>query len=223
MTLASLRLLQLCSANLPTGAYAFSQGLETATEEGWLCNQEQAHSWIEIQLRFSVGGTDLPILLRCLDALKNNAQSTLLEWNRIALALRETKELSLTDTATGKALMRVLKGLDDGQIPNVLNNETDVSFVAAFASAAHRWNILPEEACAGYAWSWLENQIGAATKLVPLGQTQSQQLLEKLQPNILSAISYAKKCSDNDIGASLPMLSIASCWHEHQYSRLFRS
>ena len=49
MSMPSLRLLQLCSANLPTGAYAFSQGLETATEEGWLTNLDQAYHWLDIQ------------------------------------------------------------------------------------------------------------------------------------------------------------------------------
>jgi len=49
MSMSSLRLLQLCSANLPTGAYAFSQGLETATEEGWVSNFDQAYEWLGIE------------------------------------------------------------------------------------------------------------------------------------------------------------------------------
>jgi urease accessory protein len=223
MTLASLRLLQLCSANLPTGAYAFSLGLETATEEGWVTNRDQAQNWLEVQLRYSVGGSDLPILLRSLKALKNNDVEALLHWNRMALTLRETKELRLTDSATGEALMRVLKGLENGYLDNALASETEISFVTAFAFAAHQWAISSDDVCIGYAWSWLENQVAAATKLVPLGQTQSQQLLEILQPNILSALECAQSCADCDIGESLPMLSVASCWHEHQYSRLFRS
>ncbi len=223
MTLASLRLLQLCSANLPTGAYAFSLGLETATEEGWVTNQNQARTWLEVQLRYSVGGSDLPILLRSLKTLENNDVESLLHWNRMALTLRETKELRLTDSATGEALMRILKGLENGHLSTPLSTEKEISFVTAFAFAAHQWRIPAVDACMGYAWSWLENQVAAATKLVPLGQTQSQQLLETLQPNVLSALEYAKTCADSDIGESLPMLSVASCWHEHQYSRLFRS
>lgn len=223
MSLSVLRLLQLCSANLPTGAYAFSLGLETATEEGWVGNQKQAQEWLEVQLRYSVGSSDLPILLRALEALRINDISSLLHWNSTALSLRETKELRLTDSATGQALMRVLKGLESGSLENPLGTEAETSFVTAFAYAAHIWHISSNDACIGYAWSWLENQVAAATKLVPLGQTQSQQLLETLQPKILNAIVQAKACEDVDIGYSLPMLSVASCWHEHQYSRLFRS
>ena len=223
MNLSSLRLLQLCSANLPTGSYAFSQGLETAVEEGWLKNKDDTAQWLEIQLYHSMGTSDLPILIRAIEALDDNNKDAQRHWNLTALALRETKELRLTDCATGKALIRVLNGLDNKHVKHEFANETDISFVSAFAFAAHQWNINIDAACLGYVWSWLENQVAAATKLVPLGQTQSQQLLEQLQPMAVSAVEHAKECEDDNIGSSLPGLAIASCWHEHQYSRLFRS
>ena len=223
MSMPSLRLLQLCSANLPTGAYAFSQGLETATEEGWLTNLDQAYHWLDIQLMNSLGMTELPLLRRSISALNDKDELAQQHWNDVALAIRETKELRLTDSATGEALLRVLRGLQGGDITHAFSDHSDVSFVSAFAVAAHLWEINVEDACLGYAWSWLENQVAAATKLVPLGQTQSQQLLEQLQPQVLAAIEQSRQCDDIDIGSSLPGLAIASCWHEHQYSRLFRS
>ena len=227
MSLASLRLLQLCSANLPTGAYAFSQGLETATEETWLTNFEDTRVWLEIQLRYSLGYADLPLLIRMLRAIYQGDFKKVLEWNLMTLALRETKEFRLNDLATGQALMRVLKRLENDdkteQLERLFEQDSEISFVTAFSIAVHRWDITQYDACLGYAWSWLENQVSAATKLVPLGQTQSQQLLEKLQPEILNTIGLALDCEDDELGASLPILSIASCWHEHQYSRLFRS
>ena len=219
--------MQLCSANLPTGAYAFSQGLETATEEAWLKNVDDTYDWLTLQLRYNLGYTDLPLLIRMLNALQNKDHSALQQLNAIALSLRETKEFRLNDVATGQALMRVLKGLKAGvekvALDEFLQTETEISFISAFAIAAHQWQIKQQDACLGYAWSWLENQVAAATKLVPLGQTESQQLLERIQPSILTVIELANDCDDDELGASLPLLSVASCWHEHQYSRLFRS
>jgi urease accessory protein len=223
MSLASLRLLQLCSANLPTGAYAFSLGLETATEEAWLKTKEDTHAWLDIQLHHGIGCTDLPILIRVMNSLQIHDKAAQRHWNLSALALRETKELRLTDCATGQALMRILRGLQEAEVDHEFYHEPEISFVSAFAFAADQWNIKVDDACLGYAWSWLENQVAAATKLVPLGQTQSQQLLEQLQAKVVLVIEHAKQCSDDDIGSSLPGLTIASCWHEHQYSRLFRS
>ena len=219
--------MQLCSANLPTGAYAFSQGLETATEEAWLKNVDDTYDWLTLQLRYNLGYTDLPLLIRMLNALQNKDHSALQQLNAIALSLRETKEFRLNDVATGQALMRVLKGLKAGvekvALDEFLQSESEISFISAFAIASYQWQIKQQDACLGYAWSWLENQVAAATKLVPLGQTESQQLLERLQPSILTVIELANDCDDDELGASLPLLSVASCWHEHQYSRLFRS
>ena len=212
---------------MPTGAYAFSQGLETATEEAWLKNVDDTYDWLTLQLRYNLGYTDLPLLIRMLNALQNKDHSALQKLNAIALSLRETKEFRLNDVATGQALMRVLKGLkadeDKVALDEFLQSESEISFISAFAIASYQWQIKQQDACLGYAWSWLENQVAAATKLVPLGQTESQQLLERLQPSILTVIELANDCDDDELGASLPLLSVASCWHEHQYSRLFRS
>jgi urease accessory protein len=86
-----------------------------------------------------------------------------------------------------------------------------------------QWGIPFNAAATGLAWSWLENQIAAATKLVPLGQTQAQQLLSDLQRLIPATIATAMQVEEDDIGGSLPALAIASARHETQYTRLFRS
>src|SRR5690606_1543528 len=65
-----LRLLQLCSPNLPVGAYAFSQGLEPAVEAGWVSDADSLAAWLRAQLRFSLARVDLPLLLRLRAALE---------------------------------------------------------------------------------------------------------------------------------------------------------
>lgn len=216
---ALLRLLQLSSASLPVGGYAFSQGLEYAIDAGWVSNLEQTRDWLSLQLRESLTQVDCPILLRCHRALERRDTQQLHYWNHYALACRETRELRLTDTATGNALVRLLAQL---QIEQPLQGG-DVSFIAAFAIAAHHWQLNEEASVLGLVWAWLENQVAAATKLVPLGQTQAQQLIGEIQQQVPAAIARAQHLPDSELGAGLPALAIASAKHEHQYSRLFRS
>jgi urease accessory protein len=144
--------------------------------------------------------------------------------NDLAIASRETKELRLTDTAMGEALYRLLKSLGftfpferEGGV------KEELSFVSLFAYAAQCWDIPYEETATGFTWSWLENQVAAATKLVPLGQTQAQQLLTLFQPVIAQTLEQAESTLEENIGGGLPALAIASALHETQYSRLFRS
>jgi urease accessory protein len=217
---ALLRLLQLSSAALPVGGYAFSQGLEFAIDEGWLKNPDDIAQWLTLQMSESQAAVDLPLLQRQLIAASSGDGEQLAYWNTYALACRETAELRLTDTAMGAALLRLLASLEVA-LPLAEGKET--SFVTAFAMAAAHWQLDARSCCHGYLWSWLENQVAAATKLVPLGQTAAQQLLSQLLLEIPPAIDKSMLIHDHAIGASLPAVAMASARHETQYSRLFRS
>lgn len=211
-----LRLMQLSSVSLPVGGFSFSQGLESAIEQGWVSDYEQTRAWLKTQLIESVARIDLAVLQGAMLAEPEEWS----RWNDIALANRETKELRLSDTAMGDALRRLMKTLEIA-LPDY--DRKEVSFTALFAVAAQQWDIEFGLAARGFVWSWLENQIAAATKLVPLGQSQAQQLLGELQAYVDEAIELAETLDEDTLGGALPALSIVSSWHETQYSRLFRS
>ncbi|MFL0810505.1 MAG: urease accessory protein UreF [Agarilytica sp.] len=215
-----LRLMQFSSASLPVGAYAFSQGLESAVEFSWIKNQDETFEWLHTQISQSLVYVDLPILFRMMSAIQGEDNKAIAYWNDYLIACRETQELVLSDIAPGEALQRLLKNLGENPVTTNVANPT---FILGFAYAATMWNISNEAAALGYLWSWLENQVAAATKLVPLGQTQAQRLLSELQTDLAAHIEHAQKIEDEDIGSSLPALAIVSALHETQYSRLFRS
>jgi urease accessory protein len=215
---AQLRLLQLASPCLPVGAYAFSQGLEAALELGWLKNAQDVQDWLQLQLTHGLAHVDIPLLLRMYEAVSRRNFVAADHWNATLLACRETAELRLGDTATGLAFARLLPAL--GITAPVL---AEPSFLALYTVAAVHWHIPKHNAALGYAWTWLENQVVAATKLVPLGQTQAQLLLSALQQQIPEALATAETLEDWQLGSSLPGLALAGMHHETQYTRLFRS
>jgi urease accessory protein len=215
---ALLRLLQLGSVSLPVGGFAYSQGLESAIDAGWLGDAADCEDWLRLQLRQSIARVDLAILFRIYPALERCDSGALGYWNRYLLACRETRELRLTDAAMGQALQRLLPALGV-QTPAL----EEACFVTAFCSAAWHWGIAQRSCALALCWSWLENQVAAATKLVPLGQTRAQVMLGNLQQDVPGAIDLAQALADEDIGGALPALALASTFHETQYSRLFRS
>jgi urease accessory protein len=81
----------------------------------------------------------------------------------------------------------------------------------------------PRAALTAYLWSWAENQVIAAMKLVPLGQTDGQRLLAMLIDEMPPTLEAIFDCADDDIGSLTHGLAIASAQHESQYTRLFRS
>ncbi len=219
------RLLQLCSANLPVGGFSFSQGLEYAVEQAWVSDVQSSKSWIELNLNQAIARTDLAILKRLYTCLEQNELKQFQYWDQHLIACRESKELRLADIAMGKALIRLLKHLDglDMKPYQELISQPEISFISAFALAAYCWRIDLHTAQSGYCWTYIDNQVAAATKLVPLGQTQAQNLLFEVSEKVPEALTLANKLHDDEIGASLPRLAMASAWHETQYTRLFRS
>lgn len=204
------RLLQLASPALPVGAYSYSGGLEAAVEAGVVDDAASAERWIGGVLEFSMARMEAPILFRMLSDQK--------AWNEIFLASRETAELRAETVQMGYSLNRLLKDLGLGEVP-----VEEPSFPAAFAYAAAQWQIEPAAALQAYLWSWLENQVMAAMKAVPLGQTDGQKILLALGDRLPSIANKAMQIDDEELGNFAPGLAMLSSKHETQYSRLFRS
>lgn len=202
MTISLVRLLQLASPTLPVGAYSYSQGLEAAVEAGIVTDAASAERWIGDVLEFSVARSDVPLLSRMLHGEDCNAEF---------IASRETAELRAETLQMGHSLARLLASL------GIDAPEGEMAFTAVYAVAARAWNIDPRAALVGYLWGWLENQVMAAVKAVPLGQTDGQKILVALGSR-LAAIDPHTEFSN-----FAPGLAVLSARHETQYSRLFRS
>jgi urease accessory protein len=203
------KLLQLASPTLPVGAYSYSGGLEAACEEGIVTDAASAERWIGDVLEFSVARMEAPMVFRM---MKDQ------NWNEFFLASRETAELRAETVQMGYSLNRLFKDLGLGEVP-----VEEPSFPAAFAYAAAQWKIEPEAALQAYLWTWIENQVMAAVKSVPLGQTDGQRMLLSLGNRIEELVKKAMQMTDEDLGNFMPGLALLSARHETQYSRLFRS
>lgn len=220
--IALLRLLQLASPALPVGAYAYSQGMEQAVQLGWIGDEAQAADWIEGVLEHGLARLDAPVLLRLHAAWTGGDSARVEHWNAFLYACRESAELQAEDRTLARALTRLLVDLGVTEAKRFAAEER-ISFAALFALAAAHWRI-PAPACVqGYLWSWTENQVAAAIKLVPLGQTAGQRILLRLGERIPGLVQQALDIADDDIGQAMQGLAMASAWHETQYSRLFRS
>lgn len=221
-SLPLLRLMQLVSPTLPVGAYAYSGGLESAIAAGWVSNAEQAGDWIDGVLEHNLCGLDVPVLQRMYRAWRQDDVEAVRSWSCFLAASRESSELLAEDRQMGQALARLLVSLDIEAAGDWVNGK-HCNWVAMFSLAAVRWGIAEREAQLGYLWSWCENQVAAAVKLVPLGQTAGQQILAGCAERLPMRVDGCHDIQDEDIGQLAPALAIGSALHEQQYSRLFRS
>lgn len=219
--LALLRLCHLVSPALPVGAYAYSQGLEYAVHAGWVTDEGSTLEWLQGQSEHALGTLDLPLLLRLHRSWSAADVASVRCWTAQLLAARETAELRAEDRHLGAALARVLVEIDVEDARSWLTG--DSSFATLFALAAVRWHIGVDDALSGYLWSWTENQVLAALKLVPLGQSAGQRLLHRLSGSMPGIVTRARQLDHAAIGVGVIAPMLASALHESQYSRLFRS
>lgn len=220
--LALLRLMHLISPTLPIGSFTYSQGIEWAVEAGWIKDANSLQAWLASQLDGSITQLELPLLKRLYLAWQADDLMAVDSWIALSNASRETSELLLEEKNRGRALTDLLIALELPQAA-VHKPLLSQSQVAAFALASCYWQISLEQAAYGYAWSWLENLVLSAVKIIPLGQTQGQRVLYQMTPLLLAAIDQGLNLADEELGAALPALAIASSRHETQYTRLFRS
>ncbi|WP_235976137.1 urease accessory protein UreF [Vreelandella sedimenti] len=233
--LALLGLMQLVSPALPIGAFAFSQGLESAFELDWVRDEASLAEWLNGVLEDGLTRCELPVLARLYEAFGQadmaEGRKSIAAWDEWLAATRETAELAAEDSRLGASLKRLLGSLDllpkeqqwqsEGILLPLLPPQA--GYVTLFAYTAHARGVSVRQTLLGFAWAWLENQLAVACKALPLGHTAAQRVIEQLRPALVNAVNQALVLEDDELGPVLPGLALASALHETQYSRLFRS
>lgn len=216
-------MLQLASQALPVGGYSHSQGLEAAVESRVVRDEATLARWIGDLLEYSVGAAEAAHLLGLHAAWQR------MDWHEVAvlntefLATRESAELRAATVQMGFSMRCLLAQLPDVTPPftAALERIPEPTLPCVWAGTASHWRIPASEALTAYLWSWAENQVMAALKAVPLGQSTGQRVLLAAGERIalIAGIPLDALRRTNFV----PMLAILSSRHETQYSRLFRS
>jgi urease accessory protein len=224
-----VRLLHLASTLLPVGAFSYSQGLEWAVESAIVTNRGEAERWIFDCLRWSVGRFEAPLLVAAQRAWLAGDEARVGELNRQLTATRETRELLAETLQMGYSLRQWCSdtsAVDAPWLERIGRIDTPV-YPVLFAAVAAAWGLDARTMVTVYLWTWLENQVSAAMKAVPLGQSDGQRILlaagSVLDAVAQQAIERADVAPPSGWTTQCPGLAIASSCHEAQYSRLFRS
>lgn len=202
---------QLLSPAFPTGAFAFSQGLEWAMETGAVRDGGTLALWLADLLDYGSGWSDAVILSL---ALRPGADHAALD--DLVRALCLTSERLTEMLEQGAAFARVATGLTGA-----------CAEPAALPVAVGR-------ACAGLGLSRCEivslylhgqalAQVQAAVRFLPLGQSEGQRILLGLAPLILRLAARAETAGQDDLGGCAIGADLAQALHETMETRIFRT
>jgi urease accessory protein len=220
-------LMQLASPALPIGGYSYSQGLEAAIDCGLVKDASTAEAWIKDVFLGVFARSEAPLWLLSYEAWSNIDIDSVNNLNEYFLVSRETSELRSETEQMGWSLLQIAQSLGwGGDSLGKLAAINPLSLLAAHSYACFHLNVQAKNGLAAYAFSWIENQVAASLKAIPLGQVAGQQALTKIRLLVPEMVQEAEKRAKS--GLSMidnfsPMLAILSSRHETQYSRLFRS
>jgi urease accessory protein len=225
---ALYRLMTWLSPAFPVGGFSYSHGIEQAVEAGLVADAAAATGWIEGIVVDGSGRADATLFAAAWRAAAGGDDAALDAVAALAEAMRGTSELALESHAQGRAFLDT--------VVRVWPEPRAVAFAArcraagfgpaypvAVAAAAAAGGVPLRAALVGYLQAFAAMLVSAAVRLVPLGQTEGQRILARLEPVVLAAAGAALRRPLDDAGSAAPMVDWTSMRHETQYTRLFRS
>lgn len=222
---ALLGLLRLASPALPVGGFSYSEVLEAAVEANVVHDEASAMHWLRDQLHLSLARADLPLVASAHEAWTTSDAARIAELNTWMVVTRESRELRAQSEQMGRSMLEWLRPQtpDDARVATLAALAPSPTWPIAFALAAVQTGASAHDSVLAYGFSWAENQVQAALKSVPLGQSAGQRILTQLAQELAPLAQTALTLGDGQRQAFAPLFAIRSSHHETQYSRLFRS
>ena len=222
-----LRLMTLLSPTFPVGGFAYSAGLETACQQGLVCDQTQLADWIETSLTRGSLRND-GILLSA--AAAATGPSDEVETEGPPLEMINDLALSLCGSATRYKEIITIGGsfieaaapwieTEDLNLPDPIAYPVAVGVVTAIACK----DLSTKSALAAYYQASVSQQLQAALRLMALGQQAAVALQQRFESVILECAELASRSPLDALGTSALIMDVAAMQHSTLNSRIFRS
>jgi urease accessory protein len=213
------------SPSYPVGAFSYSGGIEWAIEAGDISDAATLERWLAAMIGDGSGFCDAVLFVHAHRAVAASDDAALTAVAELAAAFASSRERFLETTAQGRAFFDTTRAAWPSAALERLAAAWDgpLAYPVAVGAASAGHGIAVETAVAAYLQGVAANLVSAGMRLVPLGQTDGQRIIARIEPLIAAAVARALACPLDEIGSAAFRADIASMRHETQYTRLFRS
>jgi len=224
---ALVLLLHLCDSLFPIGAFAYSDGLESATSAGLVRDAAELRGWLDVCLDESVGRCDGPAFAIARRALVARDWSAVVVVDQEVGALRPAASVRKANRAMGLRLLKTWHGLHpDARLRHALTlvqpHLLGPTLPVAFALVSTCAGIDRRSALIGYGYTRLAATVSAAMRLMPLGQSDAHALLSRALARLPGVVDGVL-AGERRVESFTPAMDVTAMTHQFVESRLFRS
>jgi len=219
-----IRSLQVTDSFFPVGAFAYSDGLETAAAAGRVRDAVSLSGWMKHFLENVFVPCEGLALAKCMVALKESDFDTLRCIDEELTALRPCAAVRAASTAVGKRLLALYSSMADGEnAPRKAVTLPRSNMAVAYALVYFHCGIDERDGVLAFGYNRLTGIVSAALRLISMGQQEGQNLLTKNLNDLPAAVDRILGMKDEPLRSFNPLLDIEQMNHQYVYSRLFRS
>jgi len=223
-----LSLLHFGDSAFPTGGYAHSFGLETYCQAGLVRDREDLERFLLAQLEGSTGPCDATAAVGVLRAALGHDLGACRGIDLTLEAMKPVREFREASRQMGRQTLRVAAALTEERRLVEYAGDVDTSLApghhaVAYGLAAAALGWAPEAAATAYLYSSTALLVGAALRLLSMGQLEGQRVLWSLHPVIERVARDAAARDVGEIWSFAPGIELAGITHASLDMRLFRS
>ena len=223
-----LSLLQFADGLFPAGAYAHSFGLESYVQSGDVSDAAGVEAFLRSYLEGAVAPADAVALLCASRAARAADLLACFALDETLDAMKTASELRDASRQMGRQTLRVANSLPSHALlaefsEAVAKDITPGHHPVIFGMVGGVMAWPAREMVSAYLYSTSAALVGAALRLLPLGQLAGQRILWNVQPLIANLAEDAQPKTQADIWSFAPAIEIASMRHALLDARLFRS
>jgi urease accessory protein len=223
-----LSLLHFADSALPTGGYAHSFGLERYCQAGLVRDRHGLERFLQTQIEGSAGPCDATAAAGARRALARDDVAACRRLDDELDAIKVVREFREGSRQMGRQTLRVAATLTRDDRLAAYLGEVDARrapghHAVAFGMTAGVLGWEPVSAATAFLYSTTALLVGAALRLLPMGQLEGQGVLWSLHPVIERAAREAAERAPGDLWSFTPGQDIQGMLHERMDARLFRS
>lgn len=223
-----LRLLQVTDSGFPTGAFAFSHGLEGLLAAGFVTSERDVAAVMIAHIREGFAGVECPAMSHAWRAARARDLVALVALDGVIDALKPIPAFRAGSVRTGRRLLESSVGVVTGPMLDGVREQIRAGALGghhplAFGVLMEAAGVDERTASLALGAGFVAGLAAAAVRLGIIGAAAAQRLMARHHHEIEAMAAVGRQTEIEEMGAFMPMIDIAGLRQPALAGRIFAS